>query len=155
MGKTIEKIAPLAIHGNLSPRQRAVAYARVSSGKEAMLQSLSSQVSYYSDYIQRRSDWLYAGVYADEAVTGTKAARPEFQRMLDDCWAGKIDIIVSKSLSRFARNTVTLLSVLRELKDLGIAAYFEREGIWSNSGDGELLITILASYAQEESFSFS
>ena len=66
LGKTIEKIAPLAIHGNLSPRQRAAAYARVSSGKEAMLQSLSSQVSYYSDYIQRRSDWLYAGVYADE-----------------------------------------------------------------------------------------
>jgi DNA invertase Pin-like site-specific DNA recombinase len=155
MQKTIEKVTPLAIHESLSPWQRAAAYARVSSGKEAMLQSLSAQVSYYSEYIQQRNDWIYAGVYADEAMTGTKSARPEFQRMLEDCRAGKIDVIVTKSLSRLARNTVTLLSVLRELKELGIGVFFERENIWSNSGNGELLITILASYAQEESYSCS
>ena len=120
-----------------------------------MLQSLSAQVSYYSAYIQRHNGWQYAGVYADEAYTGTKDARPEFQRMLEDCRAGKVEIVVTKSVSRFARNTVTLLSVVRELKDLGIRVYFERENVWSNSGDGELMLTILASYAQEESLSCS
>ena len=120
-----------------------------------MFQSLSAQVSYYSDYIQQRDAWQYAGVYADEAYTGTKASRPEFQRLLEDCKAGKIDMIITKSVSRFARNTLTLLSVIRELTDLGVGVFFEKEKIWSNSKDGELLLTILASYAQEESRSCS
>jgi len=155
MQRTIEKITPLAIRENIITWQRVAAYARVSSGKDAMLQSLSAQVSYFSDYIQRHKGWLYAGVYADEAYTGTKANRPEFQRLLEDCRAGKIDMILTKSVSRFARNTLTLLSVMRELKELGVAVYFEKENIWSNSGDGELMLTILASYAQEESRSAS
>ena len=134
---------------------RVAAYARVSSGKDAMLHSLSAQISYYNDYIQRRADWSFAGIYADEAKTGTKASRPEFMRMLDDCRAGKIDMIVTKSITRFARNTVTLLEAVRELKLLRIDVFFEKENIHTLSADGELMLTLLASYAQEESRSVS
>lgn len=135
-----------------APRFKNVAaYARVSSGKDAMLHSLSSQVSYYSQKIQSHPGWRYAGVYADEAITGTKDARDGFQRMLADCKAGKIDLVITKSISRFARNTVTLLETVRELKQLGIDVYFEEQNIHTMSADGELMMTILASYAQEES----
>jgi len=120
-----------------------------------MLQSLSAQISYYSAFIQRHGEWEYAGVYADEALTGTKENRPEFQRLLADCRAGKIDMVVTKSISRFARNTVTMLETVRELKLLGVDVFFERENIYSISGDGEVMLTILASYAQEESRSAS
>ena len=88
--------------------KRVAAYARVSCGKDAMLHSLSAQVSYYSDMIQNHNGWQYVGVYADEALTGTKDNRDSFQRLLADCRAGKIDMIITKSISRFARNTVTL-----------------------------------------------
>ena len=92
----------------LEQKKRVAAYARVSSGKDAMLHSLSAQVSYYSDLIQNHDDWLYVGVYADEAKTGTKESRADFQRLIADCRAGKIDMVITKSISRFARNTVTL-----------------------------------------------
>jgi DNA invertase Pin-like site-specific DNA recombinase len=115
----------------------------------------SAQVSYYSALIQKNPAWAYVGVYADEAVTGTKDSRAEFNRMMGDCRAGGIDVIVTKSISRFARNTVTLLSSVRELKALGIDVAFEQEKIRSLSADGELMLTILASYAQEESRSAS
>ena len=131
------------------------AYARVSVDKDSMLHSLYAQVSYYSERIQRNPGWRYAGVYADKALTGTKTERPEFQRLLADCRAGKIDLIITKSISRFARNTVTLLETVRELKTLGVDIYFEEQNIHSLSGDGELMLTILASYAQEESRSVS
>jgi len=108
-----------------------------------MLQSLAAQVSYYSKHIQQRLDWEYAGVYADEALTGTKDSRPEFQRLIADCKDGKIDLIITKSISRFARNTVTLLETVRELKLLGVDVYFEEQNIHSMSGDGELMLTIL------------
>ncbi len=153
MGRIITKTTLAA--PSLPTRKRVAAYARVSSGKDAMLQSLAAQVSYYSGLIQRRPDWEYAGVYADEAITGTKDRRPEFQRMLADCRDGKIDMIITKSISRFARNTVTLLETVRELKLLGVDVYFEEQNIHSISGDGELMLTILASYAQEESLSAS
>lgn len=136
-------------------RKRVAAYARVSSGKDAMLHSLSQQVSYYNEYIQRRADWIFAGIYADEAVTGTKDTRREFQRLLSDCRAGKIDKIITKSVTRFARNTVTFLETVRELKSLGIDVFFEKENIHSLSADGELMLTLLASFAQEESLSAS
>lgn len=135
--------------------KRVAAYARVSSGKEAMLHSLSAQISYYNSYIGKRSDWEFAGIYADEAFTGTKDSRPEFQRILADCRDGKIDMIITKSLTRFARNTVTLLETIRELKLADIDVYFEKENIHSISSDGEFMLTILASYAQEESRSVS
>ena len=134
---------------------RVAAYARVSSGKDAMLHSLSAQVSYYNDLIQKNPEWLFCGVYADEAMTGTKENRTEFQKMLIACRNGEINLIITKSISRFARNTVTLLETVRELKDIGVDVYFEEQNIHSMSSDGELMLTILASYAQEESLSVS
>ena len=139
----------------LERRTRVAAYARVSSGKDAMLHSLSAQVSYYSAFIQQHPGWQYCGVYADEALTGTKAARDGFQRMLTDCRNGQVDLVITKSISRFARNTVTLLETVRELKALGVDVFFEEQNLHSISTDGELMITILASYAQEESLSAS
>ena len=124
---------------------RVAAYARVSSGKDAMLHSLAAQVEHYRNYIQHHSGWEFAGVYADEAKTGTKANREQFQRMLADCKAGKINRIITKSISRFARNTVTLLETVRELKTLGVSVYFEEQAIDTASADGELMLTILAS----------
>lgn len=150
--KIVHKVKPAAAAPRL---ERVAAYCRVSSGKDAMLHSLSAQVSRYSEFIQRRPGWAYAGVYADEALTGTKDNRPEFQRLLADCRAGRIDRVLTKSISRFARNTVTLLETVRELKELGVAVYFEEQNIDSLSGDGELMLTILASFAQEESKSVS
>ena len=134
---------------------RVAAYARVSSGKDAMLHSLSAQVSYYSELIQNHSGWQYVGVYADEALTGTKENRENFQRLLTDCRSGKVDLVITKSISRFARNTVTLLETVRELKNMGVDVFFEEQNIHSLSADGELMLTILASYAQEESLSAS
>jgi DNA invertase Pin-like site-specific DNA recombinase len=134
---------------------RVAAYARVSSGKDAMLHSLSAQVSYYSYLIQQHSDWLYCGVYADEAMTGTKDDREGFQRLLTECRSGNVDVVITKSISRFARNTVTLLETVRELKSLGVDVYFEEPRIHTISAEGELMMTILASYAQEESLSAS
>ena len=139
----------------LPRRRRVAAYARVSSGKDAMLHSLSAQVSYYSQHIRRNPEWEYAGVYVDEALTGTKENREGFQRLLTDCRTGKIDIVLTKSISRFALNTVTLLETVRELKALGVDVYFEEQNIHTESSDGELMLTILASYAQEESRSVS
>ena len=153
MTKRITKVMPKK--PVVPARKRICAYTRVSSGKDAMLHSLSAQVSYYSSYIRKNPEWEYAGVYTDEALTGTKGNRQEFQRMLRDCRDGKIDMIITKSISRFARNTVTLLETVRELKALGVDVYFEEQNIHSMSGDGELMLTILASYAQEESRSVS
>ena len=132
-------------------KKRAAAYARVSDGKDAMLHSLSAQVSYFSSFIQKQPGWDYVGVYVDQAFTGTKDSRPEFQRMLEDCRAGKIDIVLVKSISRLARNTVTLLETVRELKALGVDIWFQNENIHSISADGEFMISVLASVSQEES----
>ena len=140
---------------NIPQIKRVAAYARVSSGKDAMLHSLSAQVSYYNDLIQNHNGWQYAGVYVDEALTGTKDNRENFQRLLADCRAGKVDMVITKSISRLARNTVTLLETVRELKNMGVDVYFEEQNIHSLSADGELMLTILASYAQEESLSAS
>jgi DNA invertase Pin-like site-specific DNA recombinase len=120
-----------------------------------MLQSLASQISHYKKFIQSNNEWQFIGVYADEAATGTKDTREEFQQLLTDCRDGKIDMIISKSISRFARNTVTLLGVVRELIKLDIDVLFEEQNIHSNSGEGEMILTLLASIAQEESRSVS
>lgn len=141
---------------SLPAKKKVAAYARVSKDTERLMHSVSAQVSYYSDLIQKNPEWEYAGVYADSGITGTLVAgRGEFGRMLDDCEAGKIDIILCKSISRFARNTVDLLNTVRHLKDIGIEVRFEKEQINSMSGDGELMLSILASFAQEESRSIS
>ena len=154
MAKSITRID--AKKPDLLQRKRVAAYARVSMDTERLMHSLSVQVSYYSELIQNTPGWEYAGVYADEGITGTKMdSRPEFIRMLADCEAGKIDIILTKSLSRFARNTVDTLNVVRRLKELGIKVRFEKERINSLADEGELLITIMSSLAQEESRSTS
>ncbi len=130
---------------------KVAAYARVSRDGERLLHSFSAQVSYYSSLIQKNPEWEYVGIYSDEAITGTRIDwRDGFQQMIEDCEAGKIDIILTKSVSRFARNTVDLLSTIRHLKDIGVEVRFEEQNISTFSGDGELMLTILASFAQEE-----
>lgn len=152
MKRTVQKV-------KFPPRQpkleQVAAYARVSSGKDTMLHSLAAQVEYYSNYIRRHPGWEYVGVYADEAKTGTNDSREQFQQLLADCKAGRIDHIITKSISRMARNTVTLLETVRELKAMGITVYFEEQNIDTGTDDGELMLSILASYAQEESLSTS
>ena len=135
---------------------RVAAYARVSKDTAELMHSLSVQVSYYSSLIKSHPGWDYAGVYVDAGISGTRAElRPEFQRMIADCEAGRIDIVLTKSISRFARNTVDLLQTVRRLKELGVEVWFERENIRTFSGDGEVMLSILASFAQEESYSLS
>lgn len=152
--RTVTKIEPTM--PQMPKRKRVAAYARVSVDSEQLLHSLSAQVSYYSNLIQKNPNWEYAGVYADEGISGTGTAkRKEFLRMISDCDAGKIDIILVKSFSRMARNTVDLLNTVRHLKDIGVEVRFERENISTFTEDGEFLVTLLASYAQSESESIS
>lgn len=140
----------------LKPKKKVAAYARVSVDTERMQHSLAAQVSYYSSMIQMNPEWEYAGVYADYGISGTRIKkREEFQRMISDAEEGKIDIIFTKSIQRFARNTVDLLKTVRHLKELGVEVRFEKEHINTLSGDGELMLSILASFAQEESRSIS
>lgn len=152
--RTVNKIEVKA--PQMPSRKKVAAYARVSMESERLQHSLSAQVSYYSALIQKHPDWEYAGVYADDGISGTKTSkRDEFKRLLEDCEAGKIDIVLTKSISRFARNTVDLLNTVRRLKELGISVRFEKEHIDSLTEDGELMLTLLASFAQEESRSIS
>ena len=147
---------------NITPRimpsmrlKRVCAYARVSYEKESLMHSLSAQISYYQDYIQKRPGWIFCGVYADEPVSGTKEGRKQFITMIGECKKGNIDLIITKSISRFARNTVVLLETVRELKSLGVEVFFEEQNISTFTTEGELMLTILAAYAQEESLSNS
>lgn len=144
--------APLA-----GTRKRKVAgYARVSTDHDEQFSSYEAQVDYYTNYIKSRKDWEFVKVYTDEGISGTRISRREgFQHMIDDALAGKIDLIVTKSVSRFARNTVDSLTTIRELKEHGVECFFEKENIWTFDGKGELLITIMSSLAQEESRSIS
>ena len=139
----------------LKRKLRVAAYARVSSSKDAMLHSLSAQISYYNKYISSHDDWEFVGIYADEGISGTKEDRDEFQRMINDCRAGKIDLILTKAISRFARNTMTMLEIVRELKNLNVDVFFEEQNLHSISSDGEMVLTLLASVAQEEARSVS
>lgn len=146
------------IQYNLKPIKkhlRVAAYARVSVDYEATEHSMDNQVSYFINKINSNASWEFAGVYTDLGISGTKADREGFASLLNDARKKKIDLILTKSISRFARNTVTLLSTVRELKDLGIGVIFERENINTLSKEGELLLTLLASFAQEESRSIS
>ena len=137
-------------------RRRVAAYARVSTDHEDQQSSYEAQVDYYTNYIQGRSDWEFSGIYADEGITGTSIKHREgFKRMIQDALDGKIDLIVTKSVSRFARNTVDSLTTIRNLKEKGVECFFEKENIWTFDGKGELLITIMSSLAQEESRSIS
>lgn len=139
----------------LTRKKRVAAYARVSGERDEAAHSLSAQISYFNSLITTHSDWEFVEIFADRATTGTKDNRPEFQRMLSACREGKIDIILAKSITRFARNTVILLNTVRELKSLNIDVYFEEERLNTLSNEGEFLLSILAARAQEESRSVS
>ena len=137
-------------------RLRVAAYARVSSDSTDQLNSLSVQVDYYTHLIQENPNWDFAGIYADEGITGTSTKhREHFNEMIADALAGKIDLIITKSVSRFARNTVDSLTTIRLLKEHGVEVYFEEQNICTLDSKGELLLTIMSSLAQEESRSIS
>ena len=137
-------------------KRRVAGYARVSTDHDDQFTSYAAQIDYYTNYIKSRDDWEFVEVYTDEGITGTSVKHREgFKRMVADALAGKIDLIVTKSVSRFARNTVDSLTTIRQLKEKGIEVYFEKENIWTFDGKGELLLTIMSSLAQEESRSIS
>jgi DNA invertase Pin-like site-specific DNA recombinase len=145
--------AQSAVPGTL---RRVCAYARVSTDSEEQQTSYEAQVDYYTRYIKEHEGWEFCGIYTDEGITATNTKRRDgFNHMVDDALAGQIDLIVTKSVSRFARNTVDSLSTVRKLKDKGVELYFEKENIYTFDGKGELLITIMSSLAQEESRSIS
>ena len=137
-------------------KRRVAGYARVSTDSDEQQSSYEIQVEHYTRYIQTRDDWEFAGMYTDEGITGTSTKfREGFNSMIRDALNGKIDLIITKSVSRFARNTVDSLTTIRDLKNHGVEVYFEKENIWTLDSKGELLLTIMSSLAQEESRSIS
>ena len=146
----------LAENRTIKRQLRVAAYCRVSTDDEEQLTSYEAQQTYYTDKIMTNPDWTMAGIYADEGITGTKATkRPEFLKMIRKCKQKKIDLILVKSISRFARNTVDCLNYIRTLKSLGIAVIFEKENINTLNEDSEMLTTIMGAFAQAESESIS
>ncbi|MCR4892098.1 MAG: recombinase family protein [Lachnospiraceae bacterium] len=141
---------------NRTVKRKVAGYARVSTDLEEQQPSYEAQMDYYRSYIAGRTDWEFVGMYSDEGITATSTRhRNGFNSMIEDALAGKIDLIITKSISRFARNTVDSLTTVRKLKDRGVEIYFEKENIWTLDSKGELLITIMSSLAQEESRSIS
>jgi len=137
-------------------KRRVAAYARVSTDNEEQLSSFEAQRNYYSQFIKSKSEWEFVEVYADEGISATTTKKRDgFNRMVNDAIDGKIDLIITKSVSRFARNTVDTLTTVRKLKEQGVEVYFEKENIYTLDSKGELLITIMSSLAQEESRSIS
>ena len=135
---------------------RVAAYCRVSTDSEEQETSYEAQVTHYTEYIQKNPEWELAGIFADDGISGTNIKkRDEFNRMIDECMASNIDMVITKSISRFARNTLDCLQYIRQLKDKNIPVYFEKESINTLDAKGELLITIMASLAQQESQSMS
>lgn len=158
MAKKIIKIDPVKqqITRQLQPKKRVCSYCRVSTDSREQQNSFSAQLKYYKTLIEDQEDWQFAGIYADEARSGTKLQkRDDFLRMMKDCEDGKIDMIITKSVTRFARNTVDSIQAIRRLKELGIAVFFEKEHINSLSEKSEQMLTILSSLAQGESESIS
>jgi DNA invertase Pin-like site-specific DNA recombinase len=158
MAKKVVKIDPVKqqVIQQLQPKKRVCAYCRVSTDSREQQNSFTAQLKYYTALIENQENWQFAGIYADEARSGTKLQkRDDFLRMLKDCEDGKIDMIITKSLTRFARNTVDSIQAIRRLKELGISVYFEKEHIDSLSEKSELMLTILSSLAQGESESIS
>lgn len=138
------------------PRKRVAAYARVSTMKDTQENSLQSQQDYFAEYIRHHPDWVSAGIYTDDGISGLSIRRRDgFNRMVDDALDGKIDLILTKSLSRFARNTVHALTTIRSLKAAGVAVCFQKENINTADSTGEFLITLMSSFAEEESRSIS
>ena len=161
MARTVTVLPPTINRETSAPidskaKRKVAAYARVSTDHEEQQNSYETQLDYYTSLIRGHDDWVFVGMYSDEGVTGTSTKRREgFQSMVADALAGKIDLIITKSVSRFARNTVDSLSTIRELMEHGTEVFFEKENIWTFDSKGELLITIMSSLAQEESRSIS
>lgn len=138
------------------PKLRVAAYCRVSTDSDEQETSYETQVSHYTEYIKSHSEWELAGIFADDGISGTNTKkRDEFNRMIDECMAGNIDMVITKSISRFARSTLDCLKYIRQLKEKNIAVWFEKESINTMDSKGEVLITIMASLAQQESQSLS
>nr|WP_295684440.1 recombinase family protein [uncultured Lachnoclostridium sp.] len=158
MAKKVKTIEPVRqkVLKELRPKKKVCAYCRVSTDSTRQHTSYVAQAEYYQQYIQSREDWEYAGIFADEAKTATKVkSRDEFLRMIKECEKGNIDLIVTKSVTRFARNTVDSIETIRKLKAFGVAVYFEKENINTMSEQSEQMLTILSSIAQGESESIS
>lgn len=154
--KRITKIEENAVLSRSAKKLRVAAYCRVSSSSEDQLISLEAQKMHYESYIKENEEWDFAGIYYDEGITGTKKEkRPEFLRMIADCEHGKIDFIITKSISRFARNTTDCLELVRKLLELGVPIYFEKENLNTASMESELMLSILSSLAESESVSIS
>ena len=137
-------------------KRRVAGYARVSTDSDEQFTSYEAQIDYYTQYIKRHAEWEFVKVYTDEGISGTNTKKRDgFNEMIQDALDGKIDLIVTKSVSRFARNTVDSLVTVRKLKEKGVEVYFEKENIYTLDSKGELLITIMSSLAQEESRSIS
>ena len=136
--------------------RKVAGYARVSTDHEEQETSYSAQIDYYTRFIKEHEDWDFVDVYTDEGISGTSTAKHTgFMKMINDALDGKIDLIITKSISRFARNTVDSLTMIRKLKEKGIEVYFEKENIWTLDSKSEVIITIMSSIAQEESRSIS
>lgn len=154
--KKIEQIHMVTRPLKNTSLKRVAAYTRVSTNKDEQLNSLEAQKDYYEKKIKENPTWVSAGIYVDEGITGTSYShRVEFQRMIEECKQGKIDMVITKSISRFARNTVDALKIIRELKEIDVGVYFEKENILTLESAGEFLITLLTSLAQEEARSIS
>lgn len=137
-------------------KRRVAAYARVSTLQEEQANSYEAQVDYYTRYIKARSDWEFVGIYTDKGVSGTNTKRRVgFNKMVEDALNGKIDLIVTKAVTRFARNTVDTLETTRKLKENGVEVFFEEQNVYTFDSSGELMLTILASMGQEESRNIS
>ena len=154
--KKITKIAETASAKVKLKKIRVAAYCRVSTDSDAQLESLEAQKTHYENYITSRDDWEFAGLYYDEGITGTKKdKRPELLRLIEDCKSGKVDFVITKSISRFSRNTTDCLELVRKLLALRIPIYFEKENINTGSMESELFLAILSSMAESESVSIS
>ena len=129
-------------------RRRVAGYARVSTDSDEQFTSYEAQVDYYTQFIKNNPEWEFVKVYTDEGISGTNTKKREgFNQMVADAVSGKIDLIITKSVSRFARNTVDSLTTIRKLKEKGVEVFFEKENIWTFDSKGELLLTIMSSLA--------
>ena len=138
------------------PKLKVAAYCRVRTDSDEQATSYDAQVEHYTNLIKKNDDWEFAGIFADDGISGTNTKkREEFNRMIEECMAGNIDMVITKSISRFARNTLDCLKYIRQLKEKNIPVFFEKENINTMDSKGEVLITIMGSLAQQESESLS
>lgn len=144
------------VNKEVKPKLKVAAYCRVSTDSDEQATSYEAQMEHYTNFIQKNDEWEFAGIFADDGISGTNTKkREEFNRMIEECMAGHIDMVITKSISRFARNTLDCLKYIRQLKEKNIPVFFEKENINTMDSKGEVLLTIMASLAQQESESLS